>query len=148
MGWSNVHLHQFVIDGKFYAPKHIDDDFIEPTGKDCGGLRIDCFLKAEGDKIQYDYDFGDGWEHIIKLEAILPFSNMAKYPICVAGKMNCPPEDSGGIYRYRAMLEILKQPDHEEYDNTINWLDGNFNPRHFSIDVVNGLLGQPNFGCR
>jgi len=51
----------------------------------------DTFAKAN-----YEYDFGDGWVHKIKLEKILELGegeDINDYPKCIAGKMACPPED-------------------------------------------------------
>lgn len=97
--------------------------------------------------IIYEYDFGDGWEHDIILENVLPVDNNIKYPICLIGKMNCPPEDCGGIWGYTDMLEILRQPDHEEYESFIEWLGDEFDPDYFNKDEVNDLLKEKDYGC-
>src|SRR5690554_1301518 len=81
---------------------------------DYTGLKLNAFLKKEKDKLQYDYDFGDNWEHTVVLEKILPFDDKLQYPVCVAGRMSCPPEDCGGAWGYMDMVEVLKQPGHEE----------------------------------
>ena len=104
-------------------------------------------MKNEKDRIAYEYDFGDDWLHDIVLEKILPVDKNKKYPVCVSGKNNCPPEDCGGIYGYTMMLEILKQPDHEEYESYIDWLGGSFDPQFFDKDVVNELLREKDYGC-
>lgn len=150
MGWTNSHLHHFIKDGAFYMVKHIDDftwDEMNNIDYKKKKIRISDLLKAEKDKIIYEYDFGDGWEHDIILEKVLPFDNKAKYPVCVTGKMSCPPEDCGGIWGYSDMLEILKQPDHEEYESFIDWLGDDFDPEYFDKDEVNDLLKKKQFGC-
>jgi hypothetical protein len=96
-------------------------------------------VKAK-EKIIYEYDFGDSWEHEVILEKILPFDEKMKYPVCLAGEMNCPPEDCGGIWGYADMLEIVKQPDHEEYESYMEWLGDDFAPEDFDINEVNELL--------
>jgi len=73
-------------------------------------IKISDLLTKKKEKIIYEYDFGDGWEHDVIVEKILPVDEKFKYPICLEGKMNCPPEDCGGIWGYSDMLEILKQP--------------------------------------
>ncbi|MDZ7725918.1 MAG: plasmid pRiA4b ORF-3 family protein [candidate division KSB1 bacterium] len=83
------------------------------------------------EKIIYEYDFGDGWEHDIVLEKILAFDEDTQYPVCLDGEMNCPPEDCGGAFGYSDMLDILKDPDHKEYESTIEWLGGEFDPKYF-----------------
>ena len=97
-------------------------------------------LKKEGKKIIYEYDFGDGWEHNVILETILPFDEKLEYPVCTAGKMNCPPEDYGGIWGYYNMLKILKNPGDEEYETYSEWLGEEFDPERFDQDEVNRML--------
>ena len=103
-------------------------------------------LTKEKEKIIYEYDFGDGWEHNIILEKNFPIDDTIIYPTCLTGKMNCPPEDCGGIWGYYNMLEVLKQPGHEEYDDYIEWLGEEFDPSYFNKDEVNDLLKRSNFG--
>ena len=85
--------------------------------------------------------------HDVILEKILPVDEKLNYPVCLAGKMNCPHEDCGGIRGYSSMLEILKQPDHEEYESYIVWLGGKFDPEHFDKDEVNKILKTEDYGC-
>ena len=54
--------------------------------------------------------------------------------------MKCPPEDCGGVWGYAEMLEILKQPDHEEYESNLEWLGDEFDPEYFNKDEVNKWL--------
>ena len=54
--------------------------------------------------------------------------------------MNCPPENSGGVWGYAEMLEILKDSNHEEYEEYIEWLEDDFNPEYFDKDEINQLL--------
>jgi hypothetical protein len=149
MGWTNLHLHQFIKNRTFYMVKDSDDDMWNTNDVDYENekTRVSDLLKKGKDKIIYEYDFGDGWEHDIILEKILPVDNNIIYPVCVAGKMNCPPEDCGGVWGYSRMLEILKQPAHEEYENLIEWLGGEFDPEYFDKDEINELLRSKDYGC-
>ena len=62
--------------------------------------------------------------------------------------MNCPPEDCGGVWGYENMLEILKQPKHEEYEELVEWLgDDDFDPEYFDKEEVNELLREKDYGC-
>ncbi len=149
MGWTNSHLHLFNKNETCYAEKTADDSTWEELGHvDYQELKVSDLLINEGERILYEYDFGDGWEHEIILEQILPGeeNGLAK-PICLAGKMNCPPEDCGGLRGYSDMLEILKNPDHEEYESFIVWLGGKFDPDHFNLNKVNKLLKSKDYGC-
>lgn len=63
-----------------------------------------------GDAARYEYDFGDGWTHVVKLLAIEPRERGAKYPRCIGGERACTPEDCGGVPGYYRLLEILADP--------------------------------------
>ena len=141
MGWTNSHLHQFIKNRTFYTERMTDDDtWGELDNVDYMNMKIFDLLKREKEKIVYEYDFGDGWEHDVLLEKILPGDEKLKSPICLAGKMACPPEDCGGVWGYADLLEILKNPKHEEYDSYMEWLGGEFDPEHFDKDEVNKML--------
>ncbi|MFA5817145.1 MAG: plasmid pRiA4b ORF-3 family protein [Bacteroidales bacterium] len=148
MGWENYHLHHFEKDRTFYTVK-LKDDFSWGMMNNVNyrKTKISDLLNQEKEKIVYEYDFGDSWTHEILLEKILPYDDQYKKPACIAGKMNCPPEDCGGMWGYLEMVEILKQPDHAEYNNITDWLEDEFDPEYFDLEEVNNLLKLKNFGC-
>ena len=88
----------------------------------------------------YEYDFGDGWEHEIKVVKIGPPVEGVKYPVCIAGKLACPPEGCGGIWGYYDMLEALKDPKHKQHKEFIEWIGGKFDPERFNLDEVNATM--------
>jgi len=45
---------------------------LESYGDDYTGMKLDDVLENMNDKITYEYDFGGGWEHTVKLEQIMP----------------------------------------------------------------------------
>ena len=59
--------------------------------------KIADYFVAPKNKALYEYDFGDGWEHTVVLEKVLPAKPGVNYPICIDGKRACPPEDCGGF---------------------------------------------------
>jgi len=139
MGWSDYHLHEFEMVGPSTGLKvNIgipDEDFgreILPGWKQ----KIADYFSVENRSADYTYDFGDNWEHIIKLEKILPRDKNIDYPICIAGKRACPPEDCGGIWGYENFLEIINDPDNKEYEDMIEWAGGEFDPEHFDVKEV------------
>ena len=148
MGWTNSHLHQFIHNKTFYTKKYPEDDtWGELDNVNYSKIRISAFLLKEKDKIVYEYDFGDSWEHNIILEKIFPAEKNMIYPICLGGDMNCPPEDCGGVWGYSEILEILKNPKHEEYESYIEWLGGEFDPEYFDKEAVNEMLSSTDYGC-
>ena len=139
MGWSDYHLHEFEIaDPSTDLMVNIgipDEDFdreILPGWKQ----KIADYFSMGNRLAEYIYDFGDNWEHIIKLEKIFPRDKNIDYPICIAGKRACPPEDCGGIWGYENFLEIINDPDNEEYEDMIEWVGGEFDPEHFDVKEV------------
>ena len=143
MGWANSHLHMFSDGINEYSPAEFEVEF----AKNSRTVKLDKLINKEKSKILYEYDFGDGWEHTILLEKIIPFDTKLQIPSCVAGKRNCPPEDCGGIWGYSDMLEILKQPEHDEYESYLEWLGGEFDPEYFNKDEINEMLREKDFGC-
>ena len=149
MGWENEHLHHFIKDNTFYTVKMKGDPFWDDLNNvDHKSIPISKLLTNEKETIIYEYDFGDQWEHDITLEKILPVDDKIKYPVCLKGKMNCPPEDCGGVWGYLDMLEIIEDPDHPEHENFIEWIGGEFDPKYFDKEKVNEMLKTKNYGCR
>lgn len=101
MGWEDLHLHQFRIYGKAYGVYH--DGGIS-FADDPHQVTLADFRFRAGERFLYEYDFGDGWQHDIWLERILPHPSTQPYPVCSAGAGDCPPEDCGGPSGYRALL--------------------------------------------
>jgi hypothetical protein len=134
MGWEDCHLHQFIIDGEYYGIPSPDDwePVIDERRHALG--RIAPYEKS---KFVYEYDFGDGWEHIILVEKIFPAEKGVKYPVCLKGKRACPPEDVGGVWGYEDFLEAIRDPGHEEHDTYMEWIDGEFDSEEFNLDVIN-----------
>lgn len=139
MGWSDYHLHQFeMVDSSSGMKVRIgipDNEFgmkILPELKQ----KIADYFSMENRPADYLYDFGDNWEHRILLEKILPRDKNIDYPICVSGKRACPPEDCGGIGGYEALLEVISDPDDEEYEEMMEWLGGEFDPEYFEAKEV------------
>jgi len=100
-------------------------------------------VRAEGFKFRYEYDFGDSWWHELSVEKILPAEKGMHYPVCVAGKNACPPEDVGGMGGYANFLEAMVDPEHREHDEYLQWIGGEFDSEHFDLDEVNDRLRHP-----
>lgn len=135
MGWTNSHLHQFVIDGHWYGdPELLDDGFDESVIVDSTQTRLSTlFRKARrGKRFRYEYDFGDGWGHELTFEGCIAPQPGTQYPRCVAGARACPPEDVGGTWGYADVLEAFRDPKHEEHENMVEWIGRRFDPEKFS----------------
>ncbi|NJO48028.1 MAG: plasmid pRiA4b ORF-3 family protein [Oscillatoriales cyanobacterium RM1_1_9] len=139
MGWTNSHLHQFIAGESYYG---LPDPDFDLDVIDEGTVKLNQLLKQEKDAIIYEYDFGDGWEHKVELEKILPFDPEEKLPSCIKGRRACLPEDVGGAWGYREFLESIQDPAHSEYEELLEWIGGEFDPEYFSVQEVNDELSE------
>jgi len=124
-----------------------DDFWDESDNIDYHDMKFSDLLSQENETIAYEYDFGDSWMHKLILEKIMAPDSGKKYPVCIAGKRNCPPEDCGGIWGYAGILEIIKNSGHEDHESVMEWLGGEFDPEYFNINEINSFLGKEDYGC-
>jgi hypothetical protein len=115
-----------------------DDDFGIPA-HDERVTRLDSIAVA-GSKIAYTYDFGDDWRHEIVVEKVLPADEVATVPACIGGRRACPPEDCGGPWGYRELLEVLADPTHPERAAHREWIGRPFDPEAFDPDDFDANL--------
>ncbi len=128
MGWLDYHLHAFR-----FCPKHRrkpieigipgdehDDMEVIPGWE----IPITGHFAEPGQTMEYEYDFGDSWDHEVLLEAILLKEKGVKYPRCVDGERHCPPEDCGGVPGYYRLLEVLRDRTDPEYEEYVTWVGG------------------------
>ncbi len=153
MGWGTYHLYEFKIGD--YRIGIINEDFDDPesgTSKiiDAKEITLDEVIsRGEFKNFSYEYDFGDGWIHSIVVEKTMPLDPDKYYPVCIKGKLNCPPEDCGGMYGYYNLLEIISNKKHPEYRDMVEWMGGRFDPTEFEVEDVNvdledleGIMGE------
>jgi hypothetical protein len=136
MGWQDYHIHAFRVDDEAYGVREGDMDCL----RDETHVKLNRLLRREKDSLIYEYDFGDGWEHKVLLEKILPPDDALATPRCIKGKRACPPEDCGGIYGYCELLDTLADPAHPDREEMLEWLGGAFEPETFSLDAANERL--------
>jgi hypothetical protein len=144
MRWQNYHLFEFQIgEIRFGIPD--PEDFYGTIS--ARRYKLNRVITREKTKFLYRYDFGDGWEHEILVEKIIPSEQELKHPVCLEGERRGPPEDSGGPYGYEQYLKILRTPppaDPEDEDEEIRssriWLGEDFDPEHFDLEEINRKL--------
>lgn len=141
MGWAGSHLHDF----KMKNPETGGQETIgeDPNMDDsCASLdeketKIKDFFINNKSKALYTYDFGDNWDHEVQLMRILPAIDGKEYPVCIAGKRACPPEDCGGTWGYQSLLEKRGKPKDQLTDEEreeLEWyqIDDDFDPEEFN----------------
>jgi hypothetical protein len=135
MGWEDCHMHAFRIGKTTYGPDPEDElgyaDETKARLADVARVRT---------RIGYEYDFGDSWEHELVVEARTVAQAGQTYPVCIAGKGACPPEDCGGTYGFAELKEVLAGPDSEERDEMLEWVDEDFDPAHFDLAATNAAV--------
>ncbi|HKE99018.1 MAG TPA: plasmid pRiA4b ORF-3 family protein [Actinomycetes bacterium] len=140
-GWTGAHLHSFDTAGRAFA-----DPASELEG--AGDERRASLLQvapAAGARLGYTYDFGDGWEHDIAVEKVLPPDGV-RHAVCVTGRRAGPPEDCGGVQGHQALCEVLADPGHPEHADRLEWLGAPYDPAAFARDDVNGRLARMPLG--
>jgi hypothetical protein len=141
MGWLDSHLHHFKILNPATGIKEEigipdEDSDWDPPILPGWKQKIADYFSMKNTKSEYVYDYGDNWEHTVKLEKILPRQKGIKYPVCMDGKRACPPEDCGGPWGYEEFLAAIANPDHEEHEEWLEWAGGEFNPEYFDPKEV------------
>lgn len=148
MGWTDSHLHRFRTGSDPRAPYFLTN--FDVSEGDEGVLeddvRLDQLVVDEGDALWYEYDFGDGWEHVLRIEAILDEPPAAVR--CIEGRLACPPEDCGGMGGYedlaswvRSGYDAQRLPEvFEDAAHAHGWLPTNWHPDRFDVDEVNSAL--------
>lgn len=129
-GWTDTHLHRFALGSsvwdeaseKFLCPYDVEEG--DGDGVPAAGVRLDEVLGDAGDVLLYVYDYGDDWEHRIRLEAVVDRAPDARPALCTGGRRAAPPEDCGGIHAYD---DMASRPGDDAWDR-------------FDVDVVNEVL--------
>ncbi len=152
VGWTDSHLHRFIIHGKDYGIAQVGGMWFSDDPK---VVKLSDFSWRMRERFLYEYDFGDNWQHQIRVETILTPESNCFYPVCISGKRACPPEDCGGAWEFMAQKqeysvryianrfsEIMEEGDIpgniEEMYELRQWLMVN----HFDRQKVNQRLQQ------
>jgi hypothetical protein len=139
MGWEDYHLHMYRIEGLIYG-NPADDEYGDLGTQDEAKYQLSQVINGEGQQFTYEYDFGDSWNHTLLVEKILPPEEGVRYPLCLKGKRACPPEDVGGVWGYANFLEAIRDPTHDEHEEYLVWIGGEFNPEDFDLEEINTRL--------
>ncbi|OIN82957.1 plasmid pRiA4b ORF-3 family protein [Francisella sp. TX07-6608] len=141
MGWFDCHLHQFTIKNPNTSESIrigiSDPDFDDMLPTKAGwDIKIREYFTKNNPKCEYEYDFGDGWGHVIKFEGQQEKIGGVKYPVCLDGENACPPEDVGGYWGYEDFVKIMTDENHERYDNMLEWFGEKYDPKKFDASKV------------
>jgi hypothetical protein len=152
MGWTDSHLHHFLAGSKrdFTVLPFLTDFDVEEgdEGVHERDVRIDQVLVDVGDRLHYEYDFGDGWEHTIKLEKVDVYDAEAPRARVLTGRRACPPEDCGGVGGYEDLLDAraVGRDADERQRELLAWLGDDWDPEEFSAEETDAFLGTTRSG--
>lgn len=144
-GWQDYHMHCFSSGPDEFGVPDPELGFIDERHVTLGVL-----VGGVGDRLRYTYDFGDDWQHEIVVEDLLDPDPEADYPVLMAAKGACPPEDCGGPGGYADLKEILADPSHEEHQEMLDWLGldnaSEFDPAAVATDRIEEELALSGAG--
>lgn len=143
MGWSDTHLHQFIVGKISYEPtikthaprvsKRFDED------------KYQLHTLEEGMQFlfSYIYDAGEGWEHEIHLEEVIPASLPLRTPLVLAGDRACPPEEVGDIHEYHKLIAAFEDPASKDYHRLYE-ITGrpDFDPAVFDLEMAKNRVNS------
>ena len=149
MGWTDSHLHRFYPTaddrGAYFVTEYDEEEGDKGTPE--AAARLDQVLREPGDRLCYDYDFGDSWSHDVRLEAVSEVSG-DPLPRCTGGKKACPPEDVGGIWGHAEVAawhragrpaDAIPEP-FESVEHVVDWLPLDYDPDAFDVAETDLML--------
>jgi len=116
MGWSDSHLHEFTASRsreRLLADSEVAEGMDGTPERD---VRLDEVLADVGDAVGYLYDFGDAWDHDLRLEVVRDVEPAQAVRV-VDGAAACPLEDAGGIGAWNAFVRWLVDGDSDDLDD-------------------------------
>jgi hypothetical protein len=152
--WENSHLYHFLVPpgGKLtrramtnavrYHVLPPDPFFDEEESEDRAAdeAMLGRVFTDDCSQIIYEYDFGDSWEHVVKLAKRTPGGEQDHVPVCLAGAGAAPRDDMGGIGGFYEWVAAVHDSSHEMHEEAVAWLRADFDPARFDVDAANARL--------
>ncbi len=148
MGWMNEHLHQFTTkDGIIYKDTKDLKETRDLWGfigrrqyRDANEYSLNSILAVKGERIKFEYDFGDSWTHDVWMKGVREYEPGEEQTVkLVKGSGACPPEDCGGVWGYAVLLAVRdKQRRPAEERDRLKWyhMDKHFDPEYFDVEEM------------
>ena len=140
MGWQGGHLHEFLFGDVNYGRPEPELDL--PDGVE-DETRVSLRKALDGGStFTWVYDYGDNWQHNIKVEREVDMGTPLDSPMCITGQGACPPQDVGGVPGYEHFLKAIADPSHPEHTELKDWCGGEFDPAAFDVAQVQQQLDE------
>lgn len=157
--WFDYHLHEFyVIDREAQTDERLPlyaypmkirivdsqdpemEEYLEPDKYE---VKYDMQTRLkeifqETDSCIYTYDFGDNWEHEIRLEKVVKDSSN-RFPVLLESMGERPPEDVGGESGFEEYMRIISDPGSPDYEFMTQWAKST-KARKRSVEEINLML--------
>ena len=143
-GWENEHLYDFRgKNGKPFARVAYDDPFAEEGIRDADKMKLSAYFSKSIKECTYVYDFGDHWQHQVKLKEIVSLPEKFKQRL-LDGARTFPLEDCGGTWGYYACCAAVGAIDpkklklsSEDLEQYREWTgDGYWEPESFDLQKL------------
>ena len=138
IGWQNCHPFEFRHGDTVYGLVSSQNE-VNPLPAEKATL---ADLIKLGDTFDYDYVFGDDWQHTLTVEDVSPAASGTIYPRLVSAEGRCPPADIGGPSGYEVYLRALADPDHIHHEGMVEWDDPDFDPRVVDSEAIRRNLAN------
>jgi hypothetical protein len=136
LGWTDSHLWELTFGRTGFGIPDPSYGFGGPLDARKTTL-AEALEGMRGKTFQYLYDFGDGWEHSVRIHGIAPADLQGSYPRLLEASGMRPPEDSGGPWGYAEKLEALTDPSHEYHEEALDALGDDHDPHtQPNIEVI------------
>ncbi len=144
MPWDNYHLYEFrARDRRWGLPQPGFDWPDMPRVLSAKGSSLSDLVDSTGAKtFKYLYDFGDGWEHKVKIEKVCEPTSGVACPRLIDAAGRCPPEDVGGPWGYAEYLEAMADPNHERHAEMVEWRGPDFDPNIVDVAGIERQLAK------
>ena len=129
LGWTNSHLHEFRAGRSSWGTSGMGGPFDDRVHSEKRATLQDLLDAGGGKTFHYIYDFGDTWEHEVRVERVTKAEPGTTCPRLLKAAGRCPPEDVGGPWGYDHFLEVMADPGHEEHKDLLEWHGGPFDPQ-------------------
>lgn len=139
LGWTDSHLHSFTFGARTFTMPY-EEIFDELDMEDERRKTLAGVLGPKLREFEYVYDFGDDWRCRVTVVPRPDAHPDWTYPLCIGGARAVPPDDVGGPSGYEDFLAAIRDPEHEEHEETLVWIGGAFDPEGFDLNGVNRVL--------
>jgi hypothetical protein len=140
MPFEDYHLFAFRFGDQRYALP--DLEWPDLRTRNAKTTKLGTVLEDGAETFAYVYDFGDNWQHTVRVEAIGPTDPAFEYPRFLYGARRAPPEDVGGTMGFEEFVEAVIKPRHRERKRMLEWYGGPFDPEDVAVEIITERMSK------